>query len=116
MNFTYRKKPVEIEAFQMTAKRWENREDWPAWALSAVFATPPSAGSLWEGVDGRPRIGTLEGEHIVSWDDYIIRGVKGEIYACKPDIFAATYDEVEPFVSGQEIEDYIADDFMDRNE
>lgn len=39
-------------------------------------------------------IGTLEGKHIVSVGDYIIKGVKGEYYPCKPDIFAATYDPV----------------------
>lgn len=40
-------------------------------------------------------IHTLEGEMRVSPGDIIIRGVQGEIYACKPDIFAATYDVVE---------------------
>lgn len=40
------------------------------------------------------RVNTLEGEHIVSYDDMLIRGVKGELYGCKPDIFAATYDAV----------------------
>lgn len=37
---------------------------------------------------------TLEGKHLVSWGDWIIRGVKGELYPCKPDIFAATYEKV----------------------
>lgn len=37
-------------------------------------------------------IRTLEGEHIASVGDYIIKGVKGEFYPCKPDIFAATYE------------------------
>lgn len=41
-------------------------------------------------------IPTLEGDHNVSDGDYIIRGVKGEFYPCKPDIFEATYDAVEP--------------------
>jgi hypothetical protein len=39
-------------------------------------------------------IGTLEGQHRVSYGDYIIRGVKGEYYPCKPDIFEATYEAV----------------------
>lgn len=38
---------------------------------------------------------TLEGNHLVTWDDYIIRGVQGELYPCKPDIFEATYEPVE---------------------
>lgn len=39
-------------------------------------------------------INTLEGPHHVSDGDYIIKGVKGELYACKPDIFRMTYEEV----------------------
>jgi hypothetical protein len=39
-------------------------------------------------------IKTLEGPHIASPGDYIIRGVKGELYPCKPDIFEATYEPV----------------------
>lgn len=41
------------------------------------------------------QIHTLEGAHIVSVGDWVIRGVKGEFYPCKPDIFVATYDAVE---------------------
>ena len=40
-------------------------------------------------------IATLEGGHIVSPGDYIIKGIKGEHYPCKPDIFEATYEKVE---------------------
>lgn len=40
-------------------------------------------------------IGTLEGEMCARPGDWIIRGIKGEIYPCKPDIFAATYEQVE---------------------
>ena len=40
-------------------------------------------------------IDTLEGKHIVSPGDYIIKGVKGEFYPCKPDIFEATYEKIE---------------------
>ena len=39
-------------------------------------------------------IPTLEGEHLASWGDYVIKGVKGEYYPCKPDIFELTYDKV----------------------
>jgi len=38
---------------------------------------------------------TLEGKHLVTPNDWIITGVKGEIYPCKPDIFEATYEKVE---------------------
>ncbi|GIO13542.1 hypothetical protein J19TS2_30970 [Cohnella xylanilytica] len=44
--------------------------------------------------DGTFQIVTLEGEHKCSIGDYVIKGVKGEFYPCKPDIFEATYDEV----------------------
>lgn len=39
-------------------------------------------------------IQTLEGVHHASWGDYIIKGIKGEFYPCKPDIFLSTYEEV----------------------
>ncbi len=43
--------------------------------------------------DGDLIIFTLEGQHLASPGDYIIRGVKGELYPCKPDIFEATYEK-----------------------
>ncbi len=39
-------------------------------------------------------IKTLEGDHLISEGDYIIKGVKGEFYPCKPDIFESTYEKV----------------------
>ena len=99
----FRKKPVVIEAFQMTkARRWDNSE-WPEW-LNMAWNKDPGEGALWIDPDDpsgddpsgdRLVIGTNEGVHRVTWDDYIIQGVQGELYACKPDIFAATYDPVE---------------------
>lgn len=93
MNTRFRKKPVEIEAFQMTkARRWDNSE-WPNW-LNKAWQLDPQEGSLWCEDGGEQLfLGTLEGVHIVSWDDWIIRGIKGELYPCKPEIFEATYDE-----------------------
>ena len=38
---------------------------------------------------------TLEGDHKVNFDDFIIQGVQGELYPCKPDIFEETYDELD---------------------
>jgi hypothetical protein len=95
----FRKKPVEIEAFQMTRERRMDNSEWPNWLHSAWNEGRNSPGSL-QRVDmdaAMPdmlQIVTLEGLHVVSWGDWIIRGVKGEIYPCKPDIFAATYEEV----------------------
>lgn len=88
----YRKKPIIVEATQ-----WNKHGD-------HVNVRPHHD-------DGRPltwrcpscnfnimfhgEIDTLEGTHIVCPEDYIITGIKGEQYPCKPDIFEATYDEVE---------------------
>lgn len=84
----FRKKPVVIEAIQATGTPESNREiiDW-----TRGSATPASMDS---NADGRPQlsIATLEGSHWVTVGDYVIRGVKGEHYPCKPDIFAATYE------------------------
>lgn len=71
----------------------------PAWAPGVVEVTTPDgpdwgAGSVCSMGD-KLYIGTLEGTMTVSPGDWIIRGVKGELYHCKPDIFAATYEAVE---------------------
>jgi len=96
----FRKKPVEVEAFQMTRERRPLNEDWPEWLLQAWNKSPAEEGSLFcsGGLEGNPAtplfIRTLEGVHRVSWNDWIIRGVKGELYPCKPGIFAETYEAV----------------------
>lgn len=86
----FRKKPVVIEAVQ-----WDES--------IATLRTLEAKGLTAAGFTGhrdRPdecmnlRIWTLEGGMLVNPGDWIIRGVKGEFYPCKPDIFAATYDEV----------------------
>ena len=96
----FRKKPVVIEAFQMTkGRRWDNR-DWPSWLNEAWQKDSTDVGSLFIRplVDDNPEsllaIATMEGPLMVSWDDWIIRGVRGELYPCKPDIFEATYEFV----------------------
>ncbi len=94
----YRKKPVAIEAFQMTEARRFDNIDWPSWLNQAWNKPDFSEGALKIDADDPERkklvIGTLEGVLRVNWNDYIIQGVKGEIYACKPDIFEATYELV----------------------
>lgn len=87
----YRKKPVEIEAFQYDGDFMNKDGDYyvPEWAVNAKL----------EGVlyfkDGELYIKTLEGVHHARVGDYIIKGVKGEIYPCKPEIFEMTYEAVE---------------------
>lgn len=94
MNYRFRKKPVVIEAFQMTEERRWGNADWPHWLHEAwnrgeneVGAFRPSDGP------DQPEIVTLEGVMTVEWGDWIIRGVQGELYPCKPDIFEQTYEE-----------------------
>lgn len=98
-NYRFRKKPVEIEAFQMTPERRVSNAEWPEWAHEAWYRDRGEPGALYpteEGsADGTLSIGTLERPLLVSWGDYIIRGVKGELYPCSPFCFAATYDPVE---------------------
>jgi hypothetical protein len=83
----YRKKPVEIEAFRL------GYDNYPIWFLSDPTAhiVDRSTADLAIQAD----IKTLEGTMTANYGDWIIRGVKGEIYPCKPDIFAATYDAVD---------------------
>ena len=92
----YRKKPVVTEAFQMTQDHSRTTKDWPEWLCEAADRANGAPGSIWWTVlDDCFMIGTLEGAHKVTVDDWIIQGVVGEIYPCKPDIFEATYYPVE---------------------
>ncbi|MFN3005124.1 hypothetical protein [Mycolicibacterium wolinskyi] len=87
----YRKKPVEIEAMQFdgtveSANRvlaWIGGDDAEA---RRAHRHEPRAGIV---------IKTLEGEMLTAPGDYVIRGVQGEFYPCKPDIFSATYDSAK---------------------
>ena len=95
----YRKKPVVIEAFQMTKERREDNSEWPEWLHSAWSKPSYSDGSLQPANPGsqterRLYIMTLEGALVVQWNDWIIQGVQGELYPCKPHIFEATYEAV----------------------
>ena len=90
----YRKKPVVIEAFQMTKeRRWDNSE-WPVWLGIAWDRERGKPGCLFCANNGEQLyVNTLEGRHTVTFGDYIIQGVQGELYPCKPDIFEATYEK-----------------------
>lgn len=96
----YRKKPVVIEAFQMTKERRDSNYDWPEWLHRAWNKNNREPGAVFpskyphsDGID-KLMIHTLEGDHLVEWGDYIIQGVQGELYPCKPDIFEKTYEKV----------------------
>ena len=94
----YRKKPVVIDAFQMTKERRMDNSEWPEWLHEAWNGNTDEVGTLQRVANTTPpdilEIYTLEGKMRVDWGDYIIRGVKGELYPCKPDTFEATYEAV----------------------
>ena len=108
MSKKYRKKPVVIEAeqwFVVTYDRGAGHgiepEDMPIYHLNVGYYRTPTC----DGQDACQHCGqimhnhgwidTLEGGHIVCPGDWVITGIKGEQYPCKPDIFEATYDPVE---------------------
>lgn len=83
----YTKKPVTIEAMQLTK---ENVQEVLTWCNShGIIASSEELSDELIGVSIR----TLEGTMLANINDYIIKGVKGEFYPCKPDIFKATYNE-----------------------
>ena len=85
----YRKKPVVIEAVQFTG---HESLDVPTWFGAALVN-----GTMWYQGGDAPHltIRTLEGDHRADVGDFIIQGVKGELYPCKPEIFAMTYELAE---------------------
>jgi hypothetical protein len=93
----FRKKPVVIEAEQFNGN---NGGHIRVWSSDAVIASP-----VLEPTEDNPtgsylQIKTLEGVMTAIVGDWIIKGVKGEFYPCKPDIFEATYDPVIEFTIG----------------
>ena len=89
----FRKKPVIVDAVKVVdcvnnaARDWKALPEWlrAAYERGDIFFLPASI-----------EINTLEGRMTAGPMDWIIRGVKGEIYPCKPDIFEATYEFVIP--------------------
>jgi len=82
----YRKKPVIIDAIQWKGGR-DNVDEIKQFAGKTFFC--------WHIYTNSISIETLEGMINASKDDWIIKGIKGEFYPCKPDIFEATYEPVE---------------------
>ena len=93
----YRKKPVVIEAIQWNGENHREMFDF----LTNYKKTNEFISDWGENfyidhdkIKGGLIIKTLEGEHLASISDYIIKGVQGEFYPCKPDIFEQTYKMV----------------------
>lgn len=78
----YRKKPIVIEAIKWNGKNFKEIEEF----CNNI--------RILRWIDMALEIQTLEGKIIATQNDYIIKGIKGEFYPCKPDIFEATYEEV----------------------
>jgi hypothetical protein len=104
----YRKKPVVIEAVQYDGN----------FRCLDIFSIN-DVGKFIIGTDdaGNPclKIPTLEGVMIASKGDYVIRGIKGEYYPCKPDVFEMTYERDEPTIIQAPIKNYDAwDEVIDQ--
>ncbi len=96
----FRKKPVVIEAIQLTDEAdWEEIAQWATAELHNTTHGVPGADQ-----ETVFRIRTLEGVMTAGIGDWIIKGVKGEFYPCKPDIFAATYESaaLDPLEDGRQ--------------
>ena len=89
----YQKRPMQVEAFKWTADH-DQTED-PEWIVAAI-----KDGGVWFGRDSLNNvqmiIRTLEGNMTATSGDWIIKGVAGEIYPCKPEIFERTYRATTP--------------------
>jgi len=87
----YIKKPIEIEAVQFTRNNWNE--------IRSFTNDTAHTLSIEKRINGVATciIPTLEGHHVANEGDWIIKGVKGEFYPCKPDIFEMTY---EPVIQG----------------
>lgn len=84
----FRKKPVVIEAFLLGA------DHLPDWFMDRVSeGTITLHGERFDRIESA-EIGTLEGVMLANRGDYVIQGVKGEIYPCKPEIFLLTYEGI----------------------
>jgi hypothetical protein len=88
----YRKKPVVVDAIQWTGNNLREIIDFTGLHPSALKWTWPQYEQI-VAKDGL-KIFTLEGPLMASVGDWIIKGVQGEYYPCKPDIFEATYESV----------------------
>jgi len=82
----FRKKPVIIEAVQWTGENFKEIQEFCPSVIDMGYG----------GENSWPlSIPTLEGNMVAQRGDYIIKGVKGEFYPCKPDIFETTYERAE---------------------
>ena len=92
----YKKKPVIIEAIQWNGQNTKQILEFMGQKVD--LSNPIAQDRFYDyelSLKNGWKITTLEGGHIASINDFIIKGIKGEFYPCKPDIFELTYDKVE---------------------
>ncbi len=87
----YRKKPVVIEAMQLKNDNVSKVLEW----VNSFNGKAISSGGYDNNDNPFLVIETLEGQHLGLENDFIIRGIKDEVYPCKPDIFEMTYEMVQ---------------------
>lgn len=110
---TFSKRPVQVQAIQIKdtatyeeATQWMRNQNYP-WLVGDALdpaslrergqslENPPPTKGVWiNPANGNIMIRTLEGDMEVTIGDWIIQGLVGEFYPCKPDVFALTYDKV----------------------
>jgi hypothetical protein len=83
----YRKKPIEIEAIQFNGKNIKEIELFLGYKPEKYYDSMANLTIL--------SIKTIEGTLVAMEDDWIIKGIRGEFYPCKPDIFKLTYEKIE---------------------
>jgi len=94
----YRKKPVEVNVWLWDRECGVNKPlgAFPLWLQTALQKRPSEMGAFWfNGVTWV--VSTLEGPHLVSYGNYLIQGVNGELFSCDPEIFEKTYEYVREF-------------------
>lgn len=89
----YRKKQIEIEAWQYIPNDRDDTVGTPQWMVDAMLSRKIEISD--DSDDRNLYINTLEGKMTASPGDYIIKGIEGELYPCKPSIFEQTYEKVE---------------------
>jgi hypothetical protein len=85
----YRKKPVVIEAVKFTRDNFQEIRNFTDYQVHSL--------TIERRIDGIATciIPTLEGQHVATEGDFIIKGIKGEFYPCKPDVFEQTYELIK---------------------
>lgn len=79
----FRKRPIVIEAWQWLG---QPHNEWPRWVSDGARVSQADSAAL--------AIHTLEGELSARLGDWLIHGIRGEVYPCKPNVFSETYDPV----------------------